>query len=714
MEEGFALTPVSADRFWSPNPPVLLISKISVNNAYGSDGQYSEDGLLNVRDTLISELTISEDVNVTKKEYILNANEIIGQIPAAPQCLEETGSLVGEAALLSHSFASLFAKRALGGTEVSEKELHKLTMLITSLQTINIAKSAEEGDSDILTEEEAKKYGFNGPLPEKTAVEYHKQPWYPLFMEWKADYYPDSDLIQDIPKINSWRRMGLDMTYKTKGSKTSMKLIDAVSISGRTFLSPHAGESLDERLKDLDTNIPNARSISVLSQSLPELHEQLMMRSLQLMPTVYCDDKNGMKDLLTALDGYDPVFPLFNSLFSPVRAGFLRIRSIILIDSFGQFIEANPKWYAASESLRGGDEVSVAEVMLPPRLLQPSRVNFSLRGETENNAVCSWILPNLFDNNITFFSAEGTLLGTLQLVKEGENNLLKFKLPPEQGGKAVPVDKIEADKDLKNFLTGLMKNGASAFSALMESIDEALTATNPPAAAQFNSLSFFLGRPLALVRTAVSIETLGPRRAYRCFEGTTPPYPDVNVSELEVNLRMGFRHRQDDGLLGFFDNDNFDFIHFCGHTGEVSHEYIRRGRGADFVKVKINDEPRNLVLLMDPVANVHVTSGILPVKTLKINPSYVQAAMRALYHLIFVAPVIQDEQALSLPIFPVEEKRWAWSGFNMERVFESDKAPNKSTPEAFFSGFNAFLREGWLTLKNKNDEPEETEENSIV
>ncbi|MDR3001967.1 MAG: hypothetical protein LBU89_11975 [Fibromonadaceae bacterium] len=714
LAEGFVLAEGSAGRFWAPNPPVLLISQISVDKSRGRDGQYSKDELLQVRNAVISELTISSDVNPAKYEYNLNVQEFL--IPVPPSCPAEVVLLIREAALLGHSFAELFAVKVLRAENSSlsknDNDIKALANIIRGLQSIPITVSAQTCDGKYL--ENSAQIGFDAPLPEKTAVEYYTQPWFPLYMDWKIDYYPDENVINSKPNISNWRRMGLDMTFKTSvGSEIS--LVNAVAVSGRTFLTSHAGQSLSERLGELGAGIPNADSISVLSQTLPELHEQLMMRSMQMVPVGrYDDDTDIQNKMFAALDGYDPSFPLFGSLFSPIRAGFFKLRSVSLIDSFGQLLEKSSLTCSMSESMRLKDTVYASEVMLPPRLLQPSRLNFYFRNEDERDALCGWILPNFFDNNITVFSAAGQALGTLQAVKKGEKNVLEFKLPPEHGGRAEKIDPSETDvlgidKDLAGFLSALQKRSYDDFLELMTAINSALAATNPKSATQFNSLAFFLGRPLALIRAAVSIETLGPPRKYRSYSDESATYHDVDISELEISARLGFRHRHGDGLFGFFMENDFSKIHFTGqYKPQKGSEYILRSTGkggekTDCVTVKPNTPPVNLILLMDPMSDVHVTTGILPIKAIRMDPVRVQAAMRNLYHFIFVAPVIQDAEALSLPIFPVEGKQWAWCEFNKDGKFEADTAPIKNSDRARFSGFNAFLREGWLILKNAYD-----------
>jgi len=149
-------------------------------------------------------------------------------------------------------------------------------------------------------------------------------------------------------------------------------------------------------------------------------------------------------------------------------------------------------------------------------------------------------------------------------------------------------------------------------------------------------------------------------------------------------VRVGELTRSDDGLLGFFVDD--DYAHFRVVDRAVRDGALDGGRGRgqlgrfgttpqvpdtrpiDHPYIVAEDELRvrpgqvvRLTLLMHPASRVHLTSGILPRKALALARDWVQPGLSVIAPSVRVGPVLIDPGEVRLPKISVFPKDQLWT-----------------------------------------------------
>jgi len=183
-----------------------------------------------------------------------------------------------------------------------------------------------------------------------------------------------------------------------------------------------------------------------------------------------------------------------------------------------------------------------------------------------------------------------------------------------------------------------------------------------------------VGRPIAVVKATLrldvpddlddvrvdSIETANTRKA--AFEA---------LRDQAFPVRLGDLQRSDDSLLGYFIDDNYDQFHLVDESiGALARESgRRRGQLGLLGKVHVPDvQPldhpylvdedifyvrpgtcHTLTLLMLPAGKVHLTSGVLPRKSLALNDAWINDGLKRVIPSVRVGPVLVDPEEIRLP-----------------------------------------------------------------
>ena len=211
------------------------------------------------------------------------------------------------------------------------------------------------------------------------------QPWFPLYLEWEAQYY-------HIP-FENWALMERDVATTTTAKRVTFGLTTDVSsgfqedirtLRGRTMILPQPSFSLEIRLKRLfqtipapvldkkilpterDTLLKGLNALGYLSSPLAGLNDHLatrftgnhikpLVRIPGYEPTPLADamkaaanielDEQWLRliDTETGPTPYGSLVPLTNDkiiAFKPVTHGQLRFTSLNVIDKFGQAVHA--------------------------------------------------------------------------------------------------------------------------------------------------------------------------------------------------------------------------------------------------------------------------------------------------------------------------------------------------------------------------------------
>jgi hypothetical protein len=439
--------------------------------------------------------------------------------------------------------------------------------------------------------------------------------------------------------------------------------------------------------------------------------------------------------------------------FGPLRSGFAEILTLEIVDVFGQRMTLSSSVKNPDGSLQtivanglkpaSGDTVNQGKIFLPPRLLMPTRMAFNWLSATHDNQVggitsdfvemnshpatspvCGWLMPNHLDNSLFFYDANGNAIGSFGV----EHGDLKYRT--RAGNAANPRDVLDLDigpetgppiinAHLAKFMWYVEGNDASFLMDLMTTIENSDKFINPANFAQDASLAVLIGRPLALTRALLGLETAGNQLPLSQAD-TSPndPFPqDVSnnrfdyparqqVSSAQIDgvkfpLRLGDLSNIDDGLVGFLieiaGTDPYDIFYSPAAPDQGAHRVIRPE--PDEIETTLNTAPIVVTMLMDPRAPVHATSGILPVAARQIPPDQYAATMRSLAVNFFTHPVLSLRDRLLIPL--PQESGYQWSWINPGQSTPLPLQPRAANEVAVFGYSPQVILEGWLKLGNE-------------
>jgi hypothetical protein len=204
-------------------------------------------------------------------------------------------------------------------------------------------------------------------------------------------------------------------------------------------------------------------------------------------------------------------------------------------------------------------------------------------------------------------------------------------------------------------------------------------------------LSLLLGHPVAVIRALIKLDVQDPRE---------PPANDTTA----VPVKLGTLAHQQDGLLAYFVGDDFTRVFIVdpavselatsiGH-GTIDSPYVSQS-GSFFVNPGI-EVP--LTLLMMPGSDVHVTTGLLPQKSVGLLREWTAPALTRLSPALRFGPVLRDGDATRLPISPDIRGNWLWHRREDQSTWATD-AVVPATVNALLPDNPVSGSEGWLQVQ---------------
>ncbi|PPD38106.1 MAG: hypothetical protein CTY16_20685 [Methylobacter sp.] len=465
-----------------------------------------------------------------------------------------------------------------------------------------------------------------------------------------------------------------------------------------------------------------------------------------------------------------PTGPQALANFGPLRGGFFSVNGLEVVDVFGQRMVLGTPVKNPDGSLQvipamtmaplPGDTANAGKIFLPPRILAPTRLWFHWLSAAHNNTVsgissdfvemnthpatspvCGWVLPNHLDNSLFFYDAEGAAVGSFGV----EHGNLRYRT--RAGNINNPSDMLSIDigpygdtdppvnVHLANFMWYINnKSGGAGGSGdfltdLMQAILNSDRYINPANFAQDASLSVLIGRPLAISRSIISMETSGNLLPLNQADTqATDPWPlDVNAGRYEYTdriahstanldqvqfpLRLGDLSNIDDGLVGYLIEQNATDPYgngtFYAPAANPSGSHGVSVPSATNIQLTLNASPIVLTLLMDPRAAVHATAGVLPVEELGIPADQYSNTLKNLQMTFFTTPVLQKRQGLIVPL--PAQSGYVWSWLNPGDQPQVPLAANASNSNSSWDYTPQTLLEGWLALTpDPNPAPDNT------
>ncbi|MEV4611517.1 hypothetical protein AB0K43_02795 [Kitasatospora sp. NPDC049258] len=570
-----------------------------------------------------------------------------------------------------------------------------------------------------------------GTLPEYGTAPW-AMPWQPLFLLWKAEYFPLPLREGDTPH---WEFVD-GSRYRWKGTgEPGTPLV----VSGRQTLAPSAGHIVDGTLQsyarvrdqlsaDAVRQVRSqAREANYLSQTLDGFGAALAQRQplAGLQPTGELADLIGNGDYpppdpgpLKASDwDPDPV-----STFQELRAGQLAFLDLAVVDRFGRSVNliTDPAHFAPEmpDTMRPAHPVSGYDsdrlVELGPRLLQPARLRFDFLAATGDedtdltpgaNPVCAWLLHNRLDQSLVVYAPDGAALGELRVTLNagGTREVSWSALPGSE------VDRLEQLEPLAphpyRLLTAVKTRGPQTFDALRATVDRALQTIDPDGPAD-PGLGFLLGRPLALVRTRLTMNLRGPLRGdvswqnlFAPVESELPGYPWA--------IRLGEAQQSDDGLVGYVLDDDYEHFETVVDPAAGGGDYLRPIGDRPSLELDFGDHSTAVAtVLLDPRAAVHATTDILATKRVFVPQEFTDLAIARMSVNFRTGPLLAATTALRGPQGATEETvlmptpagvlgTWTWSE---NRGGDWQKLPILSQDQYDLPLAEPEIRSGFLTL----------------
>jgi hypothetical protein len=708
----------SAPRFWTPADPFVVVKNVGVQTKHhfpnplpcrlpgqvSSTAEVTVDGESNFFDSpggAVTQLTASVSKLSTGRDEILT-------------------SLLEEASLVEQAVSDLVA-RSLAAEQplTSADKWSDWTGRLVKAWTREVVVTDKAGDSV--------RFGRpNAPnvRPGLLAGLWVRQPWSPLFIDWKISWRPTENRGKDLGPV--WRLNEYDYEPKDRESLPEA----GKSVSGRSMLSPVDGRIFEEPLKTLrellepltekdrrkglnpafpaavaeilsnyrvvwDKTLAQLAREGMMGQSLAGFHQTLLGRDVTL-PRVTPDParpwaasklnfRDSVVDALLDAPGQGgptgerlaPPTPTGPALdFTLLRAGAFRLEELWLVDDFGQ-------WADLLRGTSGGGSAGQVinprarwhdhryNVAMPPRVVQPARLDFrftktkdegpdAVEADAALAPVCGWVFYNALDRALALCDRRGRLAGELVVVEEDKQYLVRWEGAPG-------VDDIDAirNPELREFARALeqkTRTPSPKLHELLDFIDLALERIRP--AAQRRDTAFF-GRPLALVSAQVGLELFGnawtdPKK--RPPAAAAPAGTgDPSLDALSVPVILGCEQNTEDGLVGYFKARDFKkLVPAQMPKGLKPTEYIPHPQ-QEGVRVGFV-APVPLTLLMDAWGSVQAATGLVPAKTISLQHAQLDKTLARMETSFRVGPVLLQPGRLALPTPVGERGRWHFRG----------------------------------------------------
>jgi hypothetical protein len=742
-----------APRFHVQSPPIVAVRGAKRSLRHRGDGRFSIDGRLRVR----------WPSQVLRAPSLVDLARVLPTLGSAA-VPEEALALARETVLTNPYLSPWLADAAAQTHGVDAGPLRTRFQAESAVRfgpaaTYDGRSSFLAGEvvgaplTAILVGDEVRRHSlWEGVEPDPVGVSTWSQPWIPLWLEWEAE-------LTETDALDRWTLGQLDLeppdpttpgrvlvqqgrSVLTTGVATAMSAAITAWLAAEDARDREsAGEADDATTAALATLRDRLDALDVVSAALDGLREQFLG-----LP--YSD---GVARRPVPADDAPEL----------LSRGELRISKARLVDAFGRVLDLPD---AATPALPARGEITGDRPALRvrPRLNLPARWLFRLvdpAGAAADaaearvdqvdpaqavNPVAGFLLPDHIDEALEVFDVAGTPLG--QVMHEPFGGGVVWEPAP---GRPVPADAgpLEAlaaqQLIVGRLAAGLVAEDAaerkgqparpeaeSTLSALLRAIDTTLWTVDTYAGLGSEHVVGLVGRPIAVVRARLSLDLksdlddvdLGDpqKRAVR-----EQAYRDL--AELAFRVRLGELTRTDDGLLGFFVDDDYTRFHVVDKV--VASHAFESGRGKGQLGtygttpavpgeapitnpyVAADDElpvhlgqTVTLTLLMHPAGRVHLTSGVLPRKSLQLQRDWVAPGLAVMAPSARVGPLLIDPAKVSLPLISVFPKEQVFTRRDSPLTWKDDPIL-AATQTAFLPDLPHEVQEGYIRIAPEPTQP---------
>jgi hypothetical protein len=720
----------AAPRFFYPQDPAICLEGLERSLRHGHDGIHTPSGALACR--------LSGD-EVTALSSVVAGAELLAQGLEHGGIPPEVEDLLAEAALTDHTATDETAKLAAERRGLPPDSVRARLDAETRLRLRATVPGSDAARLCALSV-------ADGVLPSPVALTPFRQAWVPLYLEWRLELKVDD-------RLDRWELSELDYEPGPAGAPGE----DTVTVEGRSLLTASATKSLADQVA---TFLAEEDRLDKAGQGVVGSEDQKLLRAIgEIAGTldVLAGGFDGLREQLLGIEdevAIDPESPPAPS--SPprlIRGGVARLGRLRVVDAFGRALEIPPAQLAAldlGEGLRGpnGDP---GQLYLPPRITSPARLQFRLLDAGEDDAearidqenpeasaspLCAWLLPDHVDDALEFFDPTGEPQGQLRhdLVTQGVVWEGAPGVPAPLG--AGPAESM--NRHAAALATALVQRDAadraargarseSPLSALLRVIDTTLWTVDPFGTAGREYFASLTGRPIAIVRASLLLDVPSDANEYPQLSAEDRDARDGAFRALAArsfDVRLGALTRFDDGLLGYFIDD--DYTRFFPVHAKVPEEALPAGRHTGFLERAdatpaetgaleprpirqpwiVSDptvamrpnRPVRLTMLMDPGASVHATSGILPRKSIALLRDWTAEALARISPSFRIGPALVDPSTIRLPVVSALPKRQSWTRRDSPTTWRDDPIV-AATQEAMLPDQPATAQEGYVRAR---------------
>jgi hypothetical protein len=632
----------STPRLFAPGDPVVLIQGAGRSFTYGGDGRYDDtEGDLACRTTGQTITTLGAGADGPTAPA-----QVLSGLPSEPTLPTEAQALLVELAALDPGSAP-------GDTAASPSPAQTRTAWWLSWDPTQPAVVLAP----------------DGALPSPIAVTPPTRSWTPVNLDWAVDFIPADANLSD------WLIDGAELTVPASGlalnpaatatlegstalGASPASLLATGAATAVPTLAAHDAQDPTEVEAALESTLAKA---DIIGGSLT--HFSARLRGDDVTPVVQLPGQP-----------VPPVTPTAPDL--TVRSGQLILARVRVVDAYGQVVDLPAR--ALSGSTPSSDQTdgddpplgqTAAGLTLSPRLTSPAQVVFRYVDADGSGAVaddsvspvCGYLMTDFETQAIDLFGADGSALGRLQTPPSATT---AWQPPP---GTTAPVGSAPSaaipDPSLAGIAEKLLDHdvllagagGApTALGAMLTAIDTArFTIGLLPVGDEH--LALLLGHPAVVYRASLTLSV----------DEATPP-DDLLTMAIEVQL--GALDRLQDGLLGYYVDGDFSSLRVPPGLTELASELGTETTNGALTPTYIDTDPLyirpgqtlDLILLVEPSADVHITAGLLPQKTIGQRRSWIDQAMHHLTPSLAVGPVLMDPTQAALPLPTDIHGTWSW------------------------------------------------------
>uniref|UniRef100_UPI0026086260 hypothetical protein n=1 Tax=Acaryochloris sp. IP29b_bin.148 TaxID=2969218 RepID=UPI0026086260 len=630
----YRLELVSGPRYWEPKEPVVLMEgdAVAAGQRHGEDGRLSEDGLLECQ--TLTNRTIQELIAEDFKLVFETINQLDPQLVS--QSEQENLALQGEQ---ERSGFNLWTAQPWNPIL-----LEWLVEVFPVAEGGNKTSANRKYSEDFLTRNYTLQANDIDLSPRSTQVVVADTAANRIKTDQDSNIYSGSSIL--TPYANSLLQMRIEAYLQKHNIELLAEQIDDIELR-------YANKTFSDPIYTAIKAYQELQSLNCLSQSIGGFNDALLMhkQTLQLEiedPIGFADYQAFTADVAAAVDGEADSAPQPLDDFSPIRSGELRIIDLQLVDTFGQV--RNLDWQDDSNEYVIRPEYMQAtednRIKLPPRFVQPTRINFRWLSANEGDnqettedpsttPICGWILPNNLNGGLTFYDNAGQALGAINVNGEwddvpGETSLTTTTIE----GQEIPNI---ANPHLHKMVRTIIMSGPEFVENFNLCLNNALNHIDPENFAQNQSLALLMGRPIAVVRAAVNLELQGLpainqdwtvfRQDMQQMRSHEERDTD-DLTEVKVPIRIGEYQQLNDGVIGYWKEQpgaggDYEYegnIFYAqqsdlNESDRIETQFIDPAtnpgveEGPINIIQSISSPPQRLTMLVDPRGSVHATAG---------------------------------------------------------------------------------------------------------